>query len=164
MTFGVVILSILLHGLTMAGLLRRLRLIDDKQDRLAYEVYRATLRGTQAALHALDRFEREKHACDRVIMALRERYRQELEAAQAGMRDHHLEQRQLEEEERHSVERQLLAVEKEQLLDSLREGLIGRNAFESLMGELDARLLSLEAAADSVEDASESTRAHDATD
>ena len=144
MTFGVVVLSILVQGLTMRGLLRRCHIADGEEEHVAYGVYRGTQRAAQAALGALDRFGQEKLVSGGVIDALRARYESELLAAQAGIHDLRLEQSQLQAEERQRIERQVLAVEKEQLIASFKEGLIGQVAFERLVGDVDARILRIE--------------------
>ncbi len=158
MTFGVVVLSILVQGLTMGGLLRRLHIVNGEEERLAYDVFRGTVRAAQAALIALDRIGQEKLVNGGVVEGIRARYENDLFAAQAGIRDLRLEQSQLQNEERQRIERQLLAIEKEQLMASFKEGLIGQAAFERLIGEVDARILSLEAARDLDEDAAKVPR------
>jgi CPA1 family monovalent cation:H+ antiporter len=161
MTFGVVVLSILVQGLTMGGLLRRLGLADVKQARLAYEIYRGSLGASQAVLRALERFGRDKLASNGVLDALRQQYLQEVEVAQAGIRQLHLQQGQLQEEERHHVETQLLAIAKQQLIESFHEGLIGRAAFEHLVSDWDARILRLESLGQGDEHVAESAPSSD---
>ena len=55
MTFGVVIISILVHGLTMSPLLRWLGIVGGHQERAVYELTRGKLQATHAALEELDR-------------------------------------------------------------------------------------------------------------
>jgi len=147
MTFGVVVLSILLQGLTMGPVLRMLKVVDASAGRLAYEMHRGSLRGAEAALKEVDRLAREGLVSAAVLDALRAHYRDKVDALRASTQKLHLEKGQLLEEERQDVARQLLAVEKEQLIALFQDGFIGRPAFDRLVGELDARLLQLEAAA-----------------
>jgi len=54
MTFGVVILSILVHGLTMSPLLRWLGIVHGQQENAAYEMTRDKLQTAKAALEEID--------------------------------------------------------------------------------------------------------------
>ncbi|MCA9678398.1 MAG: cation:proton antiporter, partial [Myxococcales bacterium] len=56
-TFGVVLLSILVQGITMAPLLRRLGVVSAREQRVRYEVQRARLAAVTAALATLRRME-----------------------------------------------------------------------------------------------------------
>ena len=54
MTFGVVILSILVHGLSMSPLLRWLGIVRGHGERAAYELMRGKLQAAHSALEELD--------------------------------------------------------------------------------------------------------------
>jgi CPA1 family monovalent cation:H+ antiporter len=144
MTFGVVLVSILLQGLSMAPLLRRLGLIGAREEREAYELARGELRATTAALGALEKMTRDKFAHPEVLAGLRTEYESRAREAERGISDLHLERLQLRTEELHAARRQLLLVEKDQLLDSHQRGAIGREAYERLASNVDARLVALE--------------------
>jgi CPA1 family monovalent cation:H+ antiporter len=144
MTFGVVILSILLQGLSMGPILRWLRLVGAKTDRTAYEIHRGTARAAKAALAALDGLGREAPVHPEVLAELRETYEQRIRDAEKAIGTLHLEEEHLREEERLGAERHLLTVEKEALIRARNAGLIGGDAFETLHADVDARLVRLE--------------------
>lgn len=144
MTFGVVILSILVQGLTMGPLLRRLGIVGAREDRERLDLHRGAARARSAALEALERMAREGTLHAELCEELREEYRSALEDAQRSMRDLHLEAAELREEERLAARRQLALVEKDAIQHAAHKGLIGGGAAESLLEDVDARLLRLE--------------------
>jgi Na+:H+ antiporter len=152
MTFGVVILSILVHGLTMAPLLRRLGVIRDRGARSAYELRRGALQAAHTALVELDRMPGSGVAGPDALETVREEYRRRAHQAETALRELHLERKELAEEERHWARRHLLLVEKQQVLDAFRQGVLGAEAQKGLLADIDARLLRLETAG---EDAAE---------
>lgn len=144
MTFGVVVLSILIQGLSMSTLLRLLGIISVRAGRAGYEEKRGSLRSAQAALRELDEMERERFAQAEVLSAARAAYERQVQSAEAGLKDLHLEQSELRDEEEHAVRRRLLLAEKDALLHSLQDGVIGSEALNRLLQDVDARLLRLE--------------------
>ncbi len=144
MTFGVVVVSILGQGLTMAPLLRRLGLVAAGTDRVRYEVVRGEQRATTAALAALQQAAGKGGLSDAVLTELRDEYNQRLAASDEHLRAMHLAHEALRREERHALARQLLLVEKDAAQHAHREGAIGAEAAEELLGEIDARLVALE--------------------
>jgi Na+:H+ antiporter len=144
MTFGVVVLSILLQGLSMSALLVRLGIVSAGAEREAYEIRRTVLRGAQAALRSLAEIEDERLVHPDVLAAVRAEYETRASEAESAIRDLHLEQAELREEALKGVRRRLLLVEKQQLLNSLHAGLIGQRAYERVLKDVDASLLRLE--------------------
>jgi CPA1 family monovalent cation:H+ antiporter len=147
MTFGVVILSILVQGLTMAPLLRAFGIIGPKEDRTAYELHRGSMRAANAALGALDAMAREGSVHKDVITALRAEYEGRIRDAEHAIAELHMAASTLREEELHGAQRHLLLVEKEALLRAQAAGYIGSEAYESLHADVDARLFRLESGA-----------------
>lgn len=148
MTFGVVVISILLQGLTMSKFLNRLGIVGTREERIEYDVHRGTLRAATAALAALDAMAREGTIHREVIAKMREGYEKKHRDAEDAIKSLHLAATDLEEEEQHATERALLLVEKEALLKSYNAGFIGGEAFEKLHADVDARLFRLEARED----------------
>jgi CPA1 family monovalent cation:H+ antiporter len=144
MTYGVVLLSILVQGLTMGPLLRRLGLSGAGPAHEAYEVHRGAAWAAQAALDALGRLERRGAAHRDVVGALRGEYQARLAEAERAVDALHLEAAELREAEAEAARRGLLAAEKDALLDARRQGLVGDEAFERLLADVDARLVELE--------------------
>ncbi|MBI2895756.1 MAG: Na+/H+ antiporter [Deltaproteobacteria bacterium] len=143
MTFGVVLLSILVQGLTMAPFLRRLGLVG-KAGREAYDRHRGKLRAANAALRALDDMAEERLVHADVVGALRREYDRDVLEAEKAIGELHLEHQALREEETRTARRRLLLVEKDQILESHRKGLVSPEAFEALLADVDARIFRLE--------------------
>jgi CPA1 family monovalent cation:H+ antiporter len=144
MTFGVVLLSIVVQGLTMAPLLRRLGIVGAREERTAYDKERGTLRATRAVLDALEELRARGVVHETVAARLRSQYEERREAAEARMRELQIGAKDLEEEELLATRRHLLTVEKDSLLDAIRKGHIGPEAAELLLRDVDARLLALD--------------------
>lgn len=144
MTFGVIILSILIHGLTMAPLLRWLGIVRGREARAAYDLVRGTLQAATAALREIERMSQGRYADPDVLAALEQAYRRAIERAEHDIRDMDLAPEAFQEEEMHWVRRHLLLVERGQVVDALREGLMGQTVYDHLLADIDARLLQLE--------------------
>jgi CPA1 family monovalent cation:H+ antiporter len=146
MTFGVVLLTILLQGLTMAPLLRRLGLVSLGQPHRAYELQRGRLLAIRAALAELGRMGRELVAPLGLLSDVRAEYEKRAEAAEAEIEGATREAGTQWNEEVRATRRRLLLVEKDAVIESLRKGQIGAEAYEELIADLDERLLRLEEA------------------
>jgi CPA1 family monovalent cation:H+ antiporter len=147
-TFGVVVVSILVQGLTMAPLLRRLGVVRPGVGRIAYELYRGRLKATQTVLTELDAMSRGGALERPVVESLRRDYEARLAEAEAGLGDLHAERAELQQDELRLVRRRLLMTEREQALEAFHEGLLGREAYDRLVGDVDQRLLALESGED----------------
>jgi CPA1 family monovalent cation:H+ antiporter len=147
MTFGVVLLSLLLQGLTMGPLLRRLGILGASAEREAYERLRGGRRAAAAALQVLDEMVRGGRVHEQVALSLRGQYESAVTTADAGMRDLHLQGSDLLDEENIAVRRALLVVEKDTILEEQRQGLVGASAALHLLRDVDARIADLEAEA-----------------
>lgn len=145
MTFGVVILSILIQGLSMAPLLRRLSLVGAREEQQEHEVLRSRVRAARAVLAEVDRWTKDGSVRDEVAADLRADYERQIAEAEEGIRGLHLVAADLLEDERHAARRQALQVEKDAILEVSRKGLVGPEALERLLEDVDARLFRLEA-------------------
>jgi CPA1 family monovalent cation:H+ antiporter len=144
MTFGVVVLSILLQGTTMAPLLRRLGVVRASDARGAYARARGELQVANAALAELDRMRSAHLVAPDVIGELRVAYEERLRRAEEALRAVHLERAELRGEERGHALRHLITVEKEHLLRAARHGTLDAETAETLLADADARLVRLE--------------------
>lgn len=144
MTFGVVILSILLQGLSMTVLLRRLGLTGVRGDRIDYERERGILRAKSAALSALERMQKDGAVHSVAAAQLRSEYEGAMADAEMRMKDLHLQAEDLREEEERATRRQLLLSEKDALLGALRNGYLSQDIGDQLLEDVDARLIQLE--------------------
>jgi CPA1 family monovalent cation:H+ antiporter len=144
MTFGVVIISILVHGLTMSPLLRHLGIVSRGPDVTAHEVQRGRMLAADAAMAEIDRIDRLRMADPELVSDLRDQYRQTMEEARSKMADHDESYERIRAGERYRALRELLLVEKNAVNSAYRERSIGARAQERLLADIDARLLRLE--------------------
>jgi len=142
-TFGVVLLSILVQGLTMGPLLRRLGLVRGRDARLKYEIRRGELHMTQAALTEIANMERLQVTSPTVLREIREEYEKRSREAADAVEALRLEQHDLSAEESVRAHRQALLAEKEALLADFRLGALSTAAHSTLLASVDARLSSL---------------------
>jgi CPA1 family monovalent cation:H+ antiporter len=139
MTFGIVVLSILLNGLTLAPLLRLLGIARGGEERDRYEVARGALRASQAALAEIRLMTRRRFTHPGVLASLREEYERRAEGEVAEVRKLG-EDRDRIDEERRGARRRLLLVERQSVLDAYHGGELGVRAYERLLADIDARL------------------------
>ncbi len=139
-TFGVVVLTILVNGLTMAPLLRMLGIGSPQRERVQYEVARGELQAADAALGELAEMRRKRYAHPDVLEQLRAQYEARVQAAEESMRGMHLERSELRDEEARRASRHLMVVEKEYALDAYHRGVISQEALEEVLRDVDARL------------------------
>jgi monovalent cation:H+ antiporter, CPA1 family len=144
MTFGVVILSILVHGLTMSPLLRWLGIVRGHQEHAAYELTRGKLQAAHAVLEEIGRMSRVHFTNAEVLASLRREYEQKAERESAALDEFHVERQQLHVEEVQWARRHLLLVEKGVVLDAFHHGVLSQTVQEKLLADIDAQLLRLE--------------------
>ena len=143
MTFGVVVASILIQGLSMPFVLRRFGLVRDRQDRLAYDLARGRLQVASAAAHEVERMRAAHAATPELLDALGSRYLSRQEQARAELMQLHSDKRELGAEAAATALEHLLLVERTELTDRLRGGLLTRDAFNRLAADVDDRLVRL---------------------
>lgn len=144
MTFGVAILSILVHGLTMSQLLRRLGIVRGHEERASYELTRGRLQAARAALAELGQMSHVHFANPELVTNLRQEYEQKIEQDSAALSKLHLEREQFRAEELQWARRHLLTVEKNMVHDSFHRGVISQEVQEKLLADIDAQLLGIE--------------------
>jgi CPA1 family monovalent cation:H+ antiporter len=144
MTFGVVILSVLIHGLTMSPLLGWLGVVHRQQARAAYELTRGRLHAARAALEEIERMTRVRFTSPEVLATLRRDYEQTVERGSAALDELHLEGQRLHAEEVQGARRHLLLVEKGAVTGAFHDGALRRAIQDQLLADIDAQLLRLE--------------------
>ena len=143
-TFGVVLLSILIQGLTMAPVLRYLGVARPQMARTAYDRTRGELKATQAALTELDQMLRTGQADRAGLESLRSDYEARLESAKGELQELRGQHADLHAEDLRRARRHLLMVEKAQAIEAVQQGLLSREAYERLLADVDGRLLALD--------------------
>ena len=144
MTFGVVLLSILIQGVTMPPLLKWLGIVKWQDGHEAVELARGRLLAASAGLEALDQLARGRLRRSKVLPALRQEYDERIKAIEEHLGEMEPEQGLLEDQELRWSQRYLLLVEKNRVIDAFREGRLSQRAYEKLLADIDARLLKVE--------------------
>ncbi len=146
MTFGVVVLSIFIHGLTMSPLLRWLGIVRGHQERAAFELTRGRLQVAHAALEEIDQMSRAHFTNPEVLAGLRLEYEQKIGLDSAALDKLHLEGEQLQADELQGARRHLLLIEKDVVSNAFHHGGLSQAVQEKLLADIDAQLLRLESA------------------
>ena len=144
MTFGVVILSILVHGLTMSPLLGWLDIVRGQKERVAYELTRGRLHADYAALEEIGQMSHVHFTDPEVLVGLRREYEQKIERDRAVLNELNIEKQQFRKEELQWARRHLLLVEKGKVIDAFRKGVLSQAVQEKLLAAIDTLLLRLE--------------------
>jgi CPA1 family monovalent cation:H+ antiporter len=144
MTFGVILFSLLVQGLTMEPLLRRLGLIDRREQRDEYETIAARKAMAAAALNEVERMSRAGGLSAVGTEALRAEYAGEIEALDESLRDLRLRDEDLREAQERSIKRHLLQVQKNTVQQRNLDGTISNEPMRRLLGELDEEMHLLE--------------------
>jgi CPA1 family monovalent cation:H+ antiporter len=144
MTFGVVILSILVHGLTVSGFLKWLGIVTGGEARETYEFLKGKLRAAHAALNDIEQLEHGKLKNQGVLSDLHEEYEAMIRRSEEELSSLRIDREQLRKEEMESARRQLLLTERKHLLEAFHQGLLNQRVYEKLLEDVDARLLQLE--------------------
>jgi CPA1 family monovalent cation:H+ antiporter len=143
-TFGVVLLSILVQGLTMKPLLRRLGVVKAREARMAYQIKRGELHMTQSALAEIAEMERRHVTSPALLRELREQYEARSRETAAAMEALRVKQEDLQAEESIRARRQVLLAEKQTVLADFHLGVLSAEAERALLAAVDARLAGLE--------------------
>jgi CPA1 family monovalent cation:H+ antiporter len=144
MTFGVVILSILIHGLTISPLLRWLGIVVPQSDRKEYELARGRMQVARAALAELDRMSQVHFADTGLLSSLRRQYDQAIERETARLRESPLKREDIQSEQLLWAWRRVLLAEKDETIRAYQQGLLNHEIYNQLLADIDARLLQVE--------------------
>ncbi len=147
MTFGVVLLSLLLQGITMSRLLLVLGIVRERGDEHLSERARHELRLSDAALRELEEMGRRHLAHPRVLEGIRARVEARRGAARERLEVLHQADESLRQEEAISVVRRLLVVERRDVREAAAEGSVSRVVADAMTADVDDRLARLESRA-----------------
>ncbi|MFO0751409.1 MAG: Na+/H+ antiporter [Myxococcota bacterium] len=143
-TFGVVLLTILVQGLSMAPLLRRLGVVQPTRRHVAYDLAQGRLRAAHAALRELETLGAERRVAPELLSDARADYERRIAAAERDLERLRPELGSLRAEEQHALARHMLMIEKAAVHDAARDGFIERDAAGHIVGDIDVRLHALE--------------------
>ncbi len=140
MTFGVAVLSILVHGLTMSGLLRWLGITNEPEERIAYEVRSGRLLSAAAAVQELERLAQLHMVAPNMLEALRQDYRHRIEIEEKELKELTVSAKQLQQHELSRIRRHLLDTERDHIIRAYHQGALSRQGQERLLADIDAAL------------------------
>lgn len=140
MTFGVVLLSIVIQGVTAEPLLRALKVIGGTSKRSQFDLRRAELFAARAALDALAKLEREHLVHAEVSRELRSEYEDRSNNIDADVTRLYSQDASLRLKELLAVRRRLLEAEKDAIGEAYRQGMIDEESRDRLRRAIDARI------------------------
>ena len=152
MVFGVVLLSILVQGLSMTLLARRLGVIGGREAMTTYETARVRRQLVREALAEIRRLRDGHYVEPQVLDTMEAEYRQRAAAAEVQLDRVELDKGRLLNEEMAEVRRRLLLLERKQVTEARQRGVIGDAAFNQVLADIDARLLERDGGVDSRND------------
>jgi len=144
MTFGVILFTLLVQGLTIKPLLRRLRLLGQAGDLTEYESTQAQLRAIRTALNSLEARGRAGQIAPDIVIELREEYQGRLETLRAHMSHLNIQNTAFHEQALTAERRTLLQVEKSTLRDLLPRGEISEDSARELTTSIDQQVYELD--------------------
>lgn len=145
MVFGFVLLSILVQGLSMTGLARRLGLLGERDALLAYEVARTRLRLATDVLLEIGRLRKASIVDPAVLDTLETEYRRSMADANAALSEVSIDADLRFKEELSQLRRRMLQFEQARLLEARQRGDIAQDVHAQLLADIDARHLQVEA-------------------
>lgn len=145
LVFGFVLLSILLQGLSMTSLARRLGLVGDERLKV-YETAAARRRIATDALHEIDRLRERGHYEQSILDALADIHRHQLDLAAKALDADGIDPQLRWHEDWLHLRRHMLTFEQNRLTEAHRDGELSESAYEQLRAELDARKMEIETA------------------
>ncbi len=144
MTFGVVMISVLVHGVTVSPLLRWLGIVKGREHREAYEFARGKMQAAGAALEELEHMSHVYFSGNGVRAHLKGEYEKRIDEEQQRIGKLELDRAAIATQESQWARRHLLLTEKNHVIDSFRQGILSQEIYEKLLADIDARLLQLE--------------------
>ncbi len=145
LVFGVVFLSIVLQGLSITPLARRLGLLGTSETLARWETNRARLQFAADVLVELSHMRETGLFDEQVLNAVEAEYRSRMAQANTALEQVELDPALRYREEHLQLRRRMLLFEKNRAQTLRRQGIIGMDAYRDLISDIDTRLLALEA-------------------
>lgn len=140
MTYGVVIMSLLIQGLTMPWLLRWFGLTSLERLGITYDVARTQVSIADGGVGEIERLAASHVAAPQLLDAIRKRYLRHEEEWRRQLQALHQREHSLAKEEAERTVRHLLHTERSQIAARWHEGLLRREAYDQLLASVDERL------------------------
>jgi CPA1 family monovalent cation:H+ antiporter len=144
LTFGVVVFSLLVQGLTMGGLLKRLGLQEERSSAAEYQRLVGERLAGQAALAELDRLSEQGTLSRHIEEPLRAEYASRLEQVEAGAAALYGTDPQFQERQDAAARRRILLAQKAALFEAERNGLLDPDTVRTHVEELDEQIARLD--------------------
>ena len=145
MTFGVVLLSLILQGLSMSWLLQRLGVVQRRPGSDVLDHARNDLRLVDTGLAELVEMRRQHAAHPEILDAIERRIDARRSHAEARLAALHLASGELRRDEAIRAVRRLLIAEKVDLAEAVSEGSVHGRVAQAMTADVDARLARLAA-------------------
>jgi CPA1 family monovalent cation:H+ antiporter len=139
MTFGVVLLSIIVQGVTAGPLLRVLHLVGDHSRRARYDESRGELFAIHSALEAFDRLDHDDLVYADSVLAIRSEYEERARTIDAELTRMRTEDATLAREDLAVLRSRLTDAEKRAIRDAHDRGLIDGDSRDLLLRKIDER-------------------------
>jgi monovalent cation:H+ antiporter, CPA1 family len=143
-TFGVILFSLIVQGLTMSPLLSRLGLIDKKSAQQEYETLAARKSMALAAIQEIDRLGRSGGLPQETAIRLKDSYVDRISQLDDLLHDLRLRDEDLTQSQNRSIRRRLLQLEKAVVRQRNLDGAISDEPMRSLLSEIDEQLHTLD--------------------
>ncbi len=144
MTFGVVLFTLLVQGLTIERLIRRMGLAERSDAAQELQRRQARLYANRAAKRELERLHDEGVLFRDLWAAMNKHYEGEIDVNRAALRHHHQSHPELETDMYLTARLDALRAERRALQDAARRGLISEHVLEELTLEVNNHLAALE--------------------
>jgi CPA1 family monovalent cation:H+ antiporter len=144
MTFGVVLFTLLVQGITIAPLIRKLGLSKKPEQQIQQQRRQALLHAARAGQEELDKLYSEGILSGDVWQAMDEAYKEELDRRNQELRDLLSNFPELEQEIVLQAREDLLRAERSAIGDLNRRGLISDQVYHDLIRETDSRSAALD--------------------
>jgi CPA1 family monovalent cation:H+ antiporter len=144
MTFGVVLFTLLVQGMTIEKLIDRLKLADKPPQRVELQRRQATLFAKWAGKHELDRLRDDGILFKDIWDSMGQVYDEEILDKKSDLRAHLQEFPELEQEMYLQAREDALNAERSAVGEASRRGLISNEVHDELIFELNNRVAALE--------------------
>ncbi|HEX2934799.1 MAG TPA: Na+/H+ antiporter [Bacteroidales bacterium] len=143
-TFGVVILSILLQGLSLSRLLVFLKIVNGSDEKSEYEYLKGKLQAAHAGLKEIGHLSHLHFMKPESLENLKNDYRKRINENVNAINDLKISQQDLEAEEHDWALRHLLLTEKHRIIEAYHKGAINSEARDKLLLDIDTKLLEMD--------------------
>ena len=144
MTFEVVIISIVFHGLTVSKLIKWLGIVTGRRSLERYFYLQGKLRAAGAALTDIEHLNRGRLKEEGVLSSLKEEYETMIRDGEKHLNSLRVDHEELKREEMQRARRELILAEKKHIIESFHQGMLSQRVYEKLIDEADTRLLKME--------------------